>query len=75
MMNEVYLEIHPVDGHRRVCGRSYIETRRTDREVARQIIHELVEEILDHLYPPQPRQASEEAIIDEIRKLEGVQCK
>lgn len=75
MMNEVYIKLSPVDGHRIACGRSIINTRQASREVAREILHELVEQILDRLYLPPPREAAEETIINEIRKGKLRLCK
>ncbi len=75
MLNEVHLELSCGDGHRVVCGNCHIEPEIASREVARKALLNLVEDILNYVFPPQPRQSAEESIIDEIRRLEGAQCK
>ena len=74
-MKTLRIEVAPYLPGIRIVGEVSLDSRFIGRKVACLMLHDLVDEILDKIYSPQPRQSAEESIIDEIRKLEGAQCK
>ena len=71
----VRIEVAPVTPCSRIIGGLSIDSRFSSREEVCDHLHALVEEILDKIYPPPPREAAEETIINDIRKGKLRLCK
>ncbi len=71
----IRIEVAPVLPCSRIIGGLSIDSRICNREAVRDQLHALVEEMLDKIYPPAPREAAEEIIINEIRKGKLRLCK
>lgn len=65
----IRIELLPVAPGVCVCGELILDKRLYCRATARRALHDLVEDILDKVYPPQPRKTQAEIKMEMAREI------